>query len=134
MSSKILLVEDDNSLMTVYQTEFEANDYQVVQAKTAAAGLEKAKSEQPDIVLLDIMLPDGDGLATLQKLKTDSETKDIPVVMITNFGSEEQVKQALEGGAEDFILKYKVVPAEVVKKIAEILKQDSPNGIKVTSE
>ncbi|MCG2686157.1 response regulator transcription factor [Candidatus Parcubacteria bacterium] len=134
MPGKILLVEDDSSLMAMYQTEFEANDYQVVQAKTSAEGLEKAKSEQPDVVLLDIMLPDGDGIATLRKLKADPETTAIPVVIITNFGSEELVKQALEGGAEDFILKYKVVPAEVVKKIAEVLRPGDSNGIGVTSE
>jgi len=133
MPGKILLIEDDESLYEAYRVEFEAAGLQAVSAKDGTTGLEKAKTLKPDLILLDIMLPNGDGISILQKLKAAVETRDIPVVMLTNFGNEETIKNALESGAEDFILKYKVVPAEVVTKVKEVLGQESGKGIPLTS-
>jgi len=134
MASKILMVEDDKSLTAAIQTEFEAEGFEFDSIETTAKALERTQAIHPDLVLLDLMLPDGDGLTFLGKIKADPKLKDIPVVVLTNFGDEESVKKALEGGAEDFLLKYKVVPTEVVEKVKGIVGRSESAGVPVTSE
>ncbi len=121
--AKILIVEDDLNLYTLYQTEFELTGHQTIQNETGDGVPDLVKQEKPDIVLLDIMLPKKDGLTILSELKADPTTSGIPALILTNFGNEENVKKAIDSGAEDFILKYKSVPSEVVAKVEEILKR-----------
>ncbi len=116
---KILIVEDDTSLYKMYVTELELRKYNVVWVNSGDKACESAKKESPDLILLDIMLPQVDGLSILKGLKDSENTKNIPVFMLTNFGEEENVKRALETGAEDFILKYKIVPSELGDRIDE---------------
>ena len=125
--AKVLIVEDDENLYTLYSTEFELSGHTVTHNADGSGVNEQVKSWQPDIVLLDIMLPKKDGLTILSELKADPATQGVPAVMLTNFGNEENVKKAIENGAEDFILKYKSVPSEVVSKAAEILSRKEKN-------
>lgn len=119
---KILLIEDDESLYKMYSMELTMSGYETIWHNTGIGATEVAKKENPALILLDIMLPDKDGIKILKDLKEEEATKNIPVVMLTNFGSDENIKTALEIGAEDFILKYKIVPAELVVKVKQILK------------
>ena len=119
---KILLIEDDESLYKMYSMELEMSGFETVWQNTGIGVTDKAKKENPNLILLDIMLPDKDGIKILKDLKEDPATKAIPVVMLTNFGSDENIKVALETGAEDFILKFQIVPAELVVKVKQILK------------
>jgi len=121
--AKILIVEDDLNLYTLYQTEFELTGHQTIHNETGDGVTEMVKQEKPDIVLLDIMLPKKDGLTVLSELKADPITSVTPALVLTNFGNEENIKKAIDGGAEDFVLKYKSVPSEVVAKVEEILKR-----------
>jgi CheY-like chemotaxis protein len=89
-------------------------------------GIAKAKSEKPDIILLDIMMPKTDGIAALSKIKADEESKKIPVIMLTNFGQENLVQQAFSLGAVDYLLKYKVTPAEMAEKVVQVLSAPPP--------
>jgi len=129
---KILFVEDDESLYRMYSTELELRGYQVVWESNGAKAFSKAQAESPDIILLDIMLPEMDGLTILQNLKSSDVTKDIPIFVLTNFGDEENIKKALEGGAEDFILKYKIVPSELAQKVDAFFNTDSGKGVALT--
>ena len=131
---KILIVEDDPSLANLYQTEIESRGYQTIWAKTGVEGLKQAKDQQPSLILLDIMLPEMGGLEVLSSLKAQEVTKKIPVLVLTNFGDEENVNKALAGGAEEFILKYKIVPSEVVDKIESVLGQRDSEGVTLTSD
>ncbi|MCX6784131.1 MAG: response regulator [candidate division WWE3 bacterium] len=121
--AKVLIVEDDLNLYTLYQTEFEFSGHATINNNTGDGVNELIKKEHPDIVLLDIMLPKKDGLTILSEIKADQEIKDTPAIMLTNFGNEENVKKAIDTGAEDFILKFKSVPSEVVAKVEEIIKR-----------
>lgn len=121
MRPKILLVEDDPSLAKIYQVELEMDGFEVETAQDGEQGLATAKRTKPSLVLLDIVLPKINGLAVLEELKKDEATKKIPVIVITNFGQEDNVKRAFAQGAEDFVLKYQTTPAELVKKIRDIL-------------
>ena len=119
--AKILLVDDDASLRELYKVELVNRGYTVVEATDGEEGLAKAQSEKPDLILLDIMMPKLDGVATLGKLKEDLATKEAPVVMLTNFGQENLVKQAFGLGAVDYLLKYKVTPGEMADKVKGLL-------------
>ena len=132
--AKILIVEDDQSLYNLYATEFSLRGHEAAWAKDGEDGLAKAKTGQYSLVLLDIMLPKANGLEILAQLKQDTALKSLPVMMLTNFGNEENVKQALESGAEDFILKYKIVPSEVVDKVEAALGQKKDKAVSITTE
>lgn len=102
--------------------ELTSRHYEVVEAVDGEEGIVKAQKEKPDVILLDIMMPKLDGIATLTRLKQELTTKDIPVVMLTNFGQENMVQQAFSSGATDFLIKYKVTPAEMADKVAQVVK------------
>ncbi len=121
VQKKILLVDDDMALRQLYSLELSSRNYTVLEAENGEVGIAKAKSDRPDLILLDIMMPQLDGVAALSKIKGDTETKGIPVIMLTNFGQENLVQQAFSLGAVDYLLKYKVTPAEMADKVTEVL-------------
>lgn len=118
--SKILLVDDDQALRQLYNVEL-SKSYQVVEAADGEDGLFKAKSEKPDLILLDVMMPKVDGIAYLTKIKEDPELASIPIIMLTNFGQENLIQQAFNLGITDYLLKYKVTPEEMSQKVAQVL-------------
>lgn len=119
----VLLVEDDSFLSNIYKTKFEMEDFKITTAEDGAAGLEQAKKKHPDIILLDILLPKMDGFTVLEKLKSDSSTADIPVILLTNLGQKDDVDKGLKLGAVDYLIKAHFKPAETVAKVREALKQ-----------
>lgn len=123
---KILLVDDDQSLRQLYVLELSSKQFTMVEAADGDEGFAKAKAEKPDLILLDIMMPKSDGLAMLGKVKEDPELKNIPVLMLTNFGQENLVQQAFSLGATDYLLKYKVTPVEMSDKVTQILTPATP--------
>ena len=78
---KILLIDDDLDLLEVIKTTLETNDYRVVTASDGEGGLEKAKSEKPDLILLDILMPKMDGYTFMRRMKTNEAIGDIPVIV-----------------------------------------------------
>ena len=121
-SKKILIVEDDEMIGSMYQTKLKQDDFNVFLAVNGIEGLELAKKEKPDLILLDIIMPQLDGFSVLEQLKDKESTKDIPVVMLTNLGTEEDVKKGSVLGAVDYLVKANLTPSQVSDKIKEILK------------
>lgn len=119
--SKILLVEDDPSLQKVYTAEFSIRGFELYAAGDGEKALDLAKSVKPDFIVLDLMIPKINGLLVLQNLKQNSITKDIPVMVVTNFGQEGNISRALQIGAEEVVLKYQATPAEIVQKVKDLL-------------
>ncbi len=113
---KILLVEDEKMLSTMYSTKFIKEGFDLVPAYDGEEGLAKAKSEKPDLILLDIIMPKLDGFVVLKALKEDPELKNIPVLLLTNLGQDEDIKKGKELGANDYFIKANHTPAEVVDK------------------
>ena len=130
MAKKILIIEDDVSLYTMYATELGLKAYDVSNVADGATAVEAIKTRTPDLILLDLMLPGKNGLEILQEIKSLPETKDIKVVMLTNFGNDENISKALELGAEDYIMKYNIVPSELSDKVASILGDTSESNVK----
>lgn len=125
---KILLIDDDQALQQLYELELVSRGYTVFKAENGSDGIAKAKDNVPDLILLDIMMPQLDGVATLGQIKSEQSLQTIPVIMLTNFGQENLVQQAFSLGATDFLLKYKVTPAEMADKVAEVLAPKTPSA------
>jgi len=119
---KILIVEDDQTIGNMYKTGLTNYGYDVVLADDGEKGVSLAKSEKPDIILLDIIMPRVDGFAALSSLKEDPKTKHIPVLMLTNLGQDEDKERGKELGAIDYIVKADLTPMQVSEKIKQYLK------------
>ncbi len=119
---KILVVEDDPMISSMYKTKFEADGFEVFTADNGATGLELIKKEEPDIVMLDIILPQLDGFSVLEQIKKDKTTKDIPVIMLTNLSTEEDKEKGKKMGALDYLVKASLTPGQISEKIKKILK------------
>lgn len=119
---KILLIDDDLDFVHIFEAALNQGGFQTATSVTGEDGLAKAKAEKPDLILLDQVLPDLSGNDVLKSLKADDQTKDIPVILLSNFSQEELVKNALNEGAIDYVFKYQVEPKDVVDKIKQVLK------------
>ena len=117
----ILLVDDDKQLATIFQSALTAAGYQVRVVNDGTSGIDAAKEQKFDLILLDEMMPDMSGNDVLKALKSDDQVKAIPVAMLTNFGSNDLIKDALDSGAADYILKYQVSPTDLPAKIKGII-------------
>ncbi len=120
--AKILLVDDDRLMVRMYQGKFEDDGFNVAVAVDGQMGLEKALEFKPDLILLDIMMPNINGLEMLKKLKSNDTTNKIPVILLTNVGgSDEDVERGLSLGAVAYLVKAHYDAKDVVKKAKEIL-------------
>jgi len=119
---KILLIDDDEALVTLFDTVFKKNGLDTITAITGKSGIDKAKTQKVDLILLDQILPDMPGSEVLKLLKADPITQNIPVIALSNFSQEELVKEALNNGAKDYVFKYQVEPLDLVNKIKTTLK------------
>lgn len=120
---KVLLVEDDTFIGRMYTKKLSDQGFDVVAATDGEHGLTLARETSPDIILLDIMLPKMDGWEVLNALKEDPNTATVPVVLLTNLGSEDDIQHGLNLGAIDYLIKAHFVPSDVVKKIHEIISR-----------
>jgi CheY-like chemotaxis protein len=101
----ILIVDDEVQFSEVLQMRLEANRYTVHTAASGEEGIQKAASLQPGLILLDVMMPGIDGYETLRRLRQDTKTRQIPVVMLTAKGESKSIFRAQELGASDYIIK-----------------------------
>ena len=108
--------------MSIFSTALTRDGFETISAITGQDGLNKASQEKPDLILLDQVLPDISGNDILKTLKLQDETKEIPVILLSNFSQEDLVKNAIDLGALDYVFKYQVEPKEVVTKIKQALK------------
>ncbi len=117
----ILLVDDDKQLAIIFQSALTAAGYQVRVVNDGTSGIAAAKEQKFDLILLDEMMPDMSGNDVLKVLKSDDQVKTVPIAMLTNFGSNDLIKDALDSGAADYILKYQVSPTDLPAKIKGII-------------
>ena len=114
---KVCLVEDDDDIREIYSTKLKIGGYEVLEAVNGEEGLKVIKEKKPDLILLDIILPLKDGYEVLDELKKDEKTKDIPVILLTNLESQEDIVKAFEKGATTYLVKSDYKLQDVVKKI-----------------
>lgn len=121
MPKKILLIEDEAALQKTFGDVLEQEGYNIVGAMDGETGLNMAKTEKPDLILLDLVLPKMHGFEVLKHLKEDEETKDIPIIVLTNLEAMGDVERALELGATTYLVKASYTLEEVVQKIKKAL-------------
>jgi DNA-binding response OmpR family regulator len=118
----ILFIEDESALQKTFGEILKQEGYEMISALDGETGLRLAKSEKPDLILLDLILPKIHGFEVLKKIKEDKEIKDIPVIVLTNLEKIEDVDKALELGATTYLVKAQYSLEEVVEKIKKALK------------
>lgn len=120
---KLLLIEDDPLMFRLYQKTFALAGFDILIATDGEMGLEKARTESPKVILLDIMMPKLNGYDVLSQLKADAVTKHIPVVILTNLTHKGEAKTAISMGASKYLVKSEVSPQEVLAVAQELLDE-----------
>lgn len=123
---KILLVDDDDSILKVFGASLKSQGFDVITASNGNQGIEKAKQNMPDLILLDQVLPDIQGNEVLHTLKNDPQTKELTVAMLSNFGQNDLIQKAINEGAVDYLLKYQITPEYLGQKVREITGTSNP--------
>jgi len=119
---KILLIEDNPSHAEIYQTELDNSGYEVFYTDNEEKAIFLAEKEEPDLILLDLMLGQVSGLDILKKLKSSPVTKDIKVVALTDFKEKDLLEENRLEGVSDYIFKGEVTPREVARKVQGYLE------------
>ena len=122
MSKKILFIEDEFALQRTIGELLRKEGYEVFSSLDGKSGVEIAKKEKPDLILLDLILPHLSGFEVLEELKKEESTKEIPVIVLTNLEGLEDVQRALELGALFYLVKSNYTPQEIVEKVNEFFK------------
>jgi len=118
---KVLLVDDKREIRLLVQTTLRGSDYEFYSATNGKEAVEKALSIKPDLILLDVTMPEMDGFEACRQIRSSPETKSIPVIMLTGRGQEADIEKGKECGADDYFTKP-FSPLELLKKVDEILE------------
>jgi DNA-binding response OmpR family regulator len=119
---KIMIVEDDSNLQEIYKLNFEAAGYEVMIEGDGLSGISEVTEKMPDLILLDVMMPNMDGFAFLKAMKENTNIH-IPVVVCSNLSDKQTEEKAFEAGATDVLLKVNYSGKALVAKVSEILNQ-----------
>ncbi len=117
----ILLVEDDPFLIDIYTTKLEESGFSVEVANDGEVALRKARENKPDLVILDIVLPQIDGWEILKRIKSEPEFKNLKVIILSNLGQKEEVEKGIKLGAAKYLIKAHYTPSQVIKEIKKTI-------------
>ncbi len=116
---KILIAEDERPLQKAISSKLNLEGFEVFVASNGKECLDMAFEKKPDLILMDINMPEMDGITALKELKNNSSTMDIPVIMLTNYGESEKISEVLAEGPCDYLIKSDWKLEDIVKKIKE---------------
>ena len=128
MAKRILVVEDEAPIREMLCFVLEQKGYETVEAEDYADGLAKVREPYPELIVLDWMMPGGSGIQLIKQLKQDEVTRQIPVVMLTARGEEEDKVRGLEAGADDYITKP-FSPKELTARLHAVMRRVSPTSV-----
>lgn len=118
---KILVIEDDKFLRELLVGKLKKEGYATAEAVDGEGGLDATKKDPPHLIMLDLVLPGADGFEILQNLKNNPDSSKIPVIVLSNLGSREDIDRALSLGAKEFLVKAHHTPQEIVDTIKKVL-------------
>lgn len=127
MPQRILAVDDDKNILRLVQANLERQGYQVVTAVDGKDALQKVDEERPDLIVLDVVMPQMDGFEVLQTLRRNPATRDIPVIMLTGRAEEADVFRGWQSGADMYLTKP-FNPLELISFVKRIFKSQSEGG------
>lgn len=119
----LLLVEDNPLLTTMYKTAFEKRGVNVILAHDGEVGYKIAKERRPHVIVLDLLMPGIGGLETLKKLKSDSDTKGIRVIVLTVVNDKKSESEAKKLGASEYLLKAELKLEEIVERVLKYFSE-----------
>jgi CheY-like chemotaxis protein len=125
---KVLIIDDDQAIVSIWSLSLKAEGLEVITAGTGKLGIEQAKQQKPNIILLDQIIPNMIGNDVLTMLKADPETKAIPVILISNYNESQMMEDAIKKGAVDYLLKYQIDAPDLVNRIKSILAEHYPEA------
>lgn len=117
----VILIDDDKMTIDLYSGKLQEEGFNIFSANNGKDGVKLIELYKPDLILLDIVMPGGDGFYVLNEIKKKEETKNIPVIVLTNLSNEEDKKMAKNLGADYYIVKVNYTPSQAAEKIKEIL-------------
>lgn len=118
---KILLVEDDVALAAVYRSRLELEDFEIIEVNNGEAAIEAATRDQPDLILLDAMMPKMSGFDVLEALRSNPDTATVKVIMLTALSQPKDKERAEELGVDEYLVKSQVVIGDVVEHVRQHL-------------
>jgi len=118
----ILLVEDDPFIVDIYKTKFREAGFSVEVAFSGGECLKKLKEKKPDLLLLDLCLPEVEGWEIIKTVKKSESLKNLPIIILSNLSQKQEVDKAINLGAERYLIKAHYTPSEVIEEIKSILK------------
>ena len=118
----MLIIEDDKFLRELISQKLGKEGYEIVEAVDGEEGIKSVEKEEPDLILLDLILPGIDGFEVLARLKGSSGSS-APVVILSNLGAKDDIDRGLKMGAEDYLIKAHFTPTEIINKVKNILKE-----------
>lgn len=114
---RILLIEDEELMVDLLQRKLSQEGYEVLIARNGEEGLKLAREQNPDLILLDIIMPKMGGFEVMERISKDNDLRKIPVIVISNSGQPVEIDKAQKLGARDWLIKTEFDPKEVVKKV-----------------
>ena len=126
---KILLIEDEDFIRDLYKRQIGLAGFDIDAFPNGKSGLDSARQTKYDLVLLDIMLPDLNGLEILKELKQNEQTKNFPVILLTNLGQDSVQKEGAALGASGYLIKASYTPNQIVEEVKKILSNPTPSAI-----
>lgn len=121
MPTKIAIIEDDPTISQMYRMKFEAEGFDVQTASDGRLGVDLVKKMRPDVILLDIRMPEMDGAEALAEIRRDVHNRETPVLVLTNVGEEEAPKNLANLHVHSYIVKADLTPRQVVEKVKAAL-------------
>lgn len=120
MVKNILIIEDDDFFRELLRKKLSSKDFNIFEAIDGERGIAAMKEKKPDLVLLDLLLPNVDGFEVLAKVKSDSDISSIPIIVLSNLGQQEDIEKALKLGASDYLIKSQFDINQIVDKVKGI--------------
>jgi DNA-binding response OmpR family regulator len=127
--TRVAIIEDDMAIVQMYRTKFETEGYEVATAADGISGLELIDTFMPDVILLDLMMPNMNGLDMLSKLRSQPGGRDAKVVVLTNMGDTETATKVFKMAANDYIVKAEMTPKQVSDRVKKLLNGEAPTPV-----
>lgn len=120
---KILIIEDEEIMLDLIRRKMTSEGYEVIVARDGEEGLRLIKEGQPDLILLDLIMPKKDGFSVMAEVQKDEVSKKIPIIIVSNSGQPVELSRAKELGARDWLVKTEFDPRELVEKVKNVLAE-----------
>lgn len=121
---RVLLIEDEKEVAELYKLKLTLDGYEVMIAEGGQEGLDKAFKYNPELIFLDIKMPEMDGFEVLKELRKTPKTKDTPVVVLSNFDEQDLIEKGLTLGASEYLIKSQFTPEAISNKVKDWVKED----------